>query len=102
MAISFTASTSTGTGTALRVDPPATTFGVQFDGNSTGVNYLLKGSINGDDFVDLVVASTARTGTPTLLSSTIGPMSWVRVDVTTNDSATAVAGWVSAVRPQGA
>lgn len=94
--LAFPASTSTGTGPPFDVVPPASVFGVQFTGNSTAVNYLLQGSVNGTDFVNVATASTGRTGAPTVLSSTQGPFAKVRLQVTVNGSTSAVAGHVVA------
>ena len=61
----YKASTSTGTGPEVNCSPGVTTVGVQWTADSTKVNYEVKGSVNGTDFVSLVAAATGRTGSPT-------------------------------------
>ena len=95
--LAYTGSTSTGTGREVKLSPAADTFGVQWTSNSTKVNYLLQGSIDGTSYVNLAIASTGRTGSPTLLISTQGPMNFVQLVATVNTSTTAISGFVSAL-----
>jgi len=92
----YKASTSTGTGPEVNCSPGVTTVGVQWTADSTKVNYEVKGSVNGTDFVSLVAAATGRTGSPTVHTSTQGPVNFLQILCTINTSTSAIAAHVAA------